>query len=113
MQANYETPAGSTNGSRRSTNRVVCPSPSGTGPVQGEGGAGQPPILPTTLSRTEIKASVDGVVSSRMVEPYEVAEPGRPLMTIVDVGDLEVDFMVSRRDIRSPSQVQLWRSSNP
>ncbi len=58
----------------------------------------------TTRSRTAIKASVDGVVSSRMVEPGEVAEPGRALLTIVDVRDLEVDFMVSRRDIRSLSQ---------
>ncbi len=55
----------------------------------------------TTVNRTQVQASLNGVVSARMVEPGEVAEPGKPLLTVVDIGALEVDFMVSRRDIRS------------
>ena len=34
----------------------------------------------STLLRTELKASIDGIVSARNVEPGEVAEMGKPLV---------------------------------
>ena len=55
----------------------------------------------STLQRTELKSSIDGVVSARHVEPGEVAEAGRPLVSIVDLSDIEVQLMVSRRDINN------------
>lgn len=61
----------------------------------------------TMVNRTQVQASLNGVVSARMVEPGEVAEPGKPLLTVVDIGALEVDFMVSRRDIRSVAKDML------
>ena len=53
----------------------------------------------STLSRTQLKASIDGIVSSRMVEPGEVADVGKPLLNIIDLKDLEAEIMVSRKDI--------------
>lgn len=53
----------------------------------------------STLQRTSLKASIDGVVSMRSVEPGEVAEVGTPLITIVDLNDMEVELMVSKQDI--------------
>ncbi|MBQ8693808.1 MAG: efflux RND transporter periplasmic adaptor subunit [Synergistaceae bacterium] len=38
----------------------------------------------STLQRTSLKASIDGIVSARNVEPGEVAEAGVPLISIVD-----------------------------
>ena len=38
----------------------------------------------STLQRTELKASIDGIVSARNVEPGEVAEMGKALISIVD-----------------------------
>jgi len=55
----------------------------------------------STLQRTQIRASIDGIVSARHVEPGEVAEVGRSLVSIVDPSDMEVQLMVSRRDINS------------
>jgi RND family efflux transporter MFP subunit len=53
----------------------------------------------STLSRTQIRASIDGIVASRMIEPGEVAADNKPLLTIIDLKDLEAEIMVSRRDI--------------
>ena len=55
----------------------------------------------STLARTQIRASIDGVVASRTVEPGEVAADGKPLLTIIDLNDLEAEIMVSRKDILS------------
>lgn len=55
----------------------------------------------STLQRTELKASIDGVVSARNVEPGEVAEVGNSLLSIVDPSDMEAQLMVSKRDIHS------------
>jgi len=55
----------------------------------------------STLQRTEIRSNIDGIVSARHVEPGEVAEAGRSLVSIVDPSDMEVQLMVSRRDINS------------
>lgn len=53
----------------------------------------------STLQRTELKASVNGIVSARNVEPGEVAEAGMPLISIVDPKDMEAELMVSKKDI--------------
>lgn len=53
----------------------------------------------STLQRTDLKASIDGVVSSRTVEPGEVAEVGKSLITIVDLSEMEVELLVSKKDI--------------
>lgn len=53
----------------------------------------------STLQRTELRASIEGIVSARNVEPGEVAEMGRSLLSIVDPSNMEVELMVSKRDI--------------
>jgi RND family efflux transporter MFP subunit len=55
----------------------------------------------STLQRTELKSSVDGIVSFRNVEPGEIASDSRPLVTIVDLSEMEAQLMVSKRDIHS------------
>lgn len=58
----------------------------------------------STLQRTQLRSSIDGVVSARRVEPGELTEAGRALMTIIDPTDIEAQLMVSRRDINSISR---------
>ncbi|MBR1672522.1 MAG: efflux RND transporter periplasmic adaptor subunit [Fretibacterium sp.] len=53
----------------------------------------------STLQRTELKASIDGIVSARNVEPGEIAEAGVPLLSIVDPKEMEAELMVSKKDI--------------
>jgi RND family efflux transporter MFP subunit len=55
----------------------------------------------TTLQRTELKSSIDGIVAARSVEPGEVAEVGKSLISIVDPSDMEAQLMVSKKDIHS------------
>lgn len=42
------------------------------------------------LQYTTIRAPVDGIVSKRNVEPGQVVQPGQPLLSIVNLGDLWV-----------------------
>ena len=53
----------------------------------------------STLQRTNLKASIDGIVSSRNVEPGEIAEAGKTLLSIVDPKEMEAELMVSKKDI--------------
>ncbi|GHS99493.1 RND transporter [Synergistales bacterium] len=53
----------------------------------------------STLQRTELKASINGIVSARSVEPGEVAEVGKPLISIIDPSEMEAQLMVSKKDI--------------
>lgn len=53
----------------------------------------------SSLARTQIRASIDGIVATRSVEPGEVVTDGKTLLTIIDLTDLEAEIMVSRRDI--------------
>jgi RND family efflux transporter MFP subunit len=53
----------------------------------------------STLQRTELKSSIDGIVAARNVEPGEVAEVGKSLISIVDPSDMEAQLMVSKKDI--------------
>jgi RND family efflux transporter MFP subunit len=55
----------------------------------------------STLQRTELKSSIDGIVAARNVEPGEVAEVGRSLISIVDPSDMEAQLMVSKKDIHN------------
>ncbi|MGI6782872.1 MAG: efflux RND transporter periplasmic adaptor subunit [Aminivibrio sp.] len=55
----------------------------------------------SSLARTQIRASIDGIVASRSVEPGEVVTDGKTLLTIIDLADLEAEIMVSRKDILS------------
>jgi multidrug efflux system membrane fusion protein len=55
----------------------------------------------STLQRTELKASIGGIVAARGVEPGEVAEVGKPLISIVDPSDMEAQLMVSKKDIHN------------
>ncbi len=53
----------------------------------------------STLQRTELKASIEGIVAARNVEPGEVAEAGMTLIAIVDPREMEAELMVSKKDI--------------
>jgi RND family efflux transporter MFP subunit len=55
----------------------------------------------STLQKTEIKASIDGVIAARNVEPGEVAEVGKSLISIVNPSDMEAQLMVSKKDIHN------------
>ncbi|MDR1977742.1 MAG: efflux RND transporter periplasmic adaptor subunit [Synergistaceae bacterium] len=55
----------------------------------------------STLQRTELKVSIDGIVSARNVEPGEVAEVGKSLISIVDPSNMEAQLMVSKKDIHN------------
>jgi membrane fusion protein (multidrug efflux system) len=55
----------------------------------------------STLQRTELKSSIDGIVAARNVEPGEVAEVGKSLISIVDPSDMEAQLMVSKKDIHN------------
>jgi membrane fusion protein (multidrug efflux system) len=55
----------------------------------------------STLQRTELKASIGGVVAARNVEPGEVAEVGKSLISIIDPSDMEAQLMVSKKDIHN------------
>ncbi len=55
----------------------------------------------STLQRTELTASINGIVSSRNVEPGEVAEAGKSLITILDLAEMEAQLMVSKKDINA------------
>lgn len=53
----------------------------------------------STLQRTSLKANIDGIVSVRNVEPGEIAESGKILLSIVDPKEMEAELMVSKKDI--------------
>ena len=53
----------------------------------------------STLQRTSLKATINGIVSARNVEPGEIAEAGMPLISIVDPKEMEAELMVSKKDI--------------
>ncbi|MBQ7577679.1 MAG: efflux RND transporter periplasmic adaptor subunit [Synergistaceae bacterium] len=53
----------------------------------------------STLQRTALKASINGIVAARRVEPGEVAEAGAVLLSIVDPKEMEAELMVSKKDI--------------
>ena len=53
----------------------------------------------STLQRTSLKASINGIVSARNVEPGEIAEAGAVLLSIVDPKTMEAELMVSKKDI--------------
>jgi RND family efflux transporter MFP subunit len=55
----------------------------------------------STLQKTEMKASIDGVIAARNVEPGEVAEVGKSLISIVNPSDMEAQLMVSKKDIHN------------
>jgi RND family efflux transporter MFP subunit len=53
-----------------------------------------------------ITAPYDGVVSSRLAEPGDLASPGNPLMVVEKTGGLEVDVIVPEDRINSIRQDQ-------
>ena len=53
----------------------------------------------SSLQRTSLKASINGIVSARSVEPGEIAESGKVLLSIVDPKSMEAELMVSKKDI--------------
>ncbi|GHS89736.1 MexH family multidrug efflux RND transporter periplasmic adaptor subunit [Synergistales bacterium] len=55
----------------------------------------------SALQRVELKAEISGVVTERNVEPGEVAEVGKSLISIVDPSDMEAQLMVSKKDIHN------------
>ncbi|HEY2786004.1 MAG TPA: efflux RND transporter periplasmic adaptor subunit [Fimbriiglobus sp.] len=46
------------------------------------------------ITYTKIVANADGLVSDRFVEPGDVATPGKPLLTVYDPNDLELQVNV-------------------
>jgi membrane fusion protein (multidrug efflux system) len=55
----------------------------------------------STLQRTDLRSSIAGVVATRNVEPGEVADVGKTLITIVDLSEMEARLMVSKKDIHN------------
>ena len=53
----------------------------------------------SSLQRTSLKASINGIVSARNVEPGEIAEAGAVLLSIVDPKEMEAELMVSKKDV--------------
>ncbi|MBQ7221564.1 MAG: efflux RND transporter periplasmic adaptor subunit [Synergistaceae bacterium] len=53
----------------------------------------------SSLQRTSLKASINGIVAARNVEPGEIAEAGKVLLSIVDPKTMEAELMVSKKDI--------------
>ena len=53
----------------------------------------------SSLQRTSLKASINGIVAARNVEPGEIAESGKVLLSIVDPKTMEAELMVSKKDI--------------
>ena len=53
----------------------------------------------SSLQRTSLKASINGIVAARNVEPGEIAEAGAVLLSIVDPKTMEAQLMVSKKDI--------------
>ena len=53
----------------------------------------------SSLQRTSLKSSINGIVSARNVEPGEIAESGKVLLSIVDPKEMEAELMVSKKDI--------------
>ncbi len=54
----------------------------------------------SSLQRTSLKASINGIVSARNVEPGEIAEAGAVLLSIVDPKEMEAELMVSKKDVQ-------------
>lgn len=48
----------------------------------------------TKVSRTKVYAKIDGTVSYKDVEVGEIAEPGRNLLTVADITNLEVEVLL-------------------
>ena len=53
----------------------------------------------SSLQRTSLKASINGIVAARNVEPGEIAEAGAVLLSIVDPKTMEAELMVSKKDV--------------
>jgi HlyD family secretion protein len=51
------------------------------------------------LADTRLVAPVDGTVMSRLAEPGELVPPGRPIVTLVDLGALYARVYVPEREI--------------
>ena len=72
----------------------------------------------TTLSRTKIRAAFDGVVVRKNSERGEYAEPGKEILAIADMNDLEVECLIPPTDrgrIRPGQDVTVlssWGTSN-
>ncbi|MBQ7593754.1 MAG: efflux RND transporter periplasmic adaptor subunit [Synergistaceae bacterium] len=65
----------------------------------------------SSLQRTTLKASINGIVSARNVEPGEIAEAGAVLLSIVDPKTMEAELMVSKKDvtkINRGTQVEIY-----
>lgn len=49
-------------------------------------------------ARTVVRAKIDGVVTERHAEAGEIAEAGRPLLVIQDMGELEIEVLLPQAD---------------
>ncbi len=56
-------------------------------------------LAQTTLANTVIKAPIDGIVAHRSIDPGEMAQPGVPLLTIVNIDQVKVDASVPQDQI--------------
>jgi RND family efflux transporter MFP subunit len=52
------------------------------------------------LKHTQVRSKISGIVTARDVEPGEIAEIGRTLLSVDDPSDIEVQLMISAKDIR-------------
>jgi HlyD family secretion protein len=53
------------------------------------------------IAKTRITAPIDGVVTARHVQLGEIVEPGRPLVTVVDLNRLRIEAEVDEFDAAS------------
>ena len=58
----------------------------------------------STLERTEIRARIGGIVTSRNVEAGEIAVPDKSLLTIVDPAEMEATLLVSKKHVAAISR---------
>lgn len=72
-----------------------------------QGGAG---ASSATLSHTRVTAPISGVVAERLIEPGEMAAPGRPLLTLFDPAGLRVIATVPQarlNDVRKARRARI------
>lgn len=72
-----------------------------------QGGAG---ASSATLSHTQVTAPISGVVAERLIEPGEMAAPGRPLLALFDPAGLRVIATVPQSrlsDVRKAKRARI------
>ncbi|MGE5701605.1 MAG: efflux RND transporter periplasmic adaptor subunit [Clostridia bacterium] len=73
-------------------------------------------LAENSLGNTAIKSPIEGIVARRSIDPGELAQPGAPLFTIVDMKTVQVLFSVNQEQVNQIQQgatVEMKSSSIP